>query len=264
MVSFKGTGPSSSTTAALIAILSCITELLHTHTHVHCITFDYSKAFDTISHTSLVSKLACIQIPDNIHNWIINYLTGRTQSTRIGNQQSSPLPINAGIVQGSVLGPTLFNINSSDLLPMSNLNRYFKYADDGYLIVPASNSFTIPSELKHHAAWAASCNLKLNLTKTAELIFTNSRAKNVDPTLGIERVASMKILGVIVDNKLNFTEHIDATLNSCNQLLFALRTMRQHGLSNHCLNIVFKSAVISKLLYAAPCYWGFLSGPVIT
>jgi len=71
--------------------------------------------------------------------------------------------------------------------------------------------------------------------------------KNVEPTLGINRVTSMKILGVVVDSKLNFSEHIDFILNSCNQSLFAMRTMRQHGLSSLCLKNVFKSLVISKL-----------------
>ena len=50
--------PTSSTTAALISILSCITELLLTNTHVFCISFDYSKAFDTLSHSSVAYKLS--------------------------------------------------------------------------------------------------------------------------------------------------------------------------------------------------------------
>ena len=251
--------PTSSTTAALISIFSCITTLLLSNHHVYCISFDYSKAFDTISHSSVASKLSDLLIPDHIYNWIINYLSDRSHCTLLLGNKSSPKFINASIVQGSVLGPTLFNINSCELRPLSSLNFYFKYADDAYLIVPATNSSSIPSELAHHAAWAGNCNLKLNPTKTAEIVFANKRTKEPPLNPGINRVTSMKILGVIVDNKFLFSEHIDATISSCSQSFFALRTMRQHGLSTECLQNVFKSAILSKLLYAAPSFWGFLS-----
>ena len=62
--------PTSSTTAALITLLSNITELLLTNSHVYVIIFDYSKAFDTLSHSSVSSKLLKLSIPDCIYNWI--------------------------------------------------------------------------------------------------------------------------------------------------------------------------------------------------
>jgi len=114
--------------------------------------------------------------------------------------------------------------------------------------------------LSHHSTWAAASNLRLNPSKTAEIIFSNKRSNQPPPTLGVTRVTSLKILGVIVDNGLNFTLHIDSVLKSCGQSLFALRTiMRQHGLSEQCLQMVFSSTIISRLLYAAPSFWGFLS-----
>ena len=251
--------PTSSTTAALIAIFQTITDLLVTNPYVHCITFDYSKAFDTLSHSSVASSLANVDLPDHIYNWIIDYLFPRTHVTTLNNITSTSLPITAGIVQGSVLGPTLFNINSSTLRPISPSNYYFKYADDGYLIVPANNSLSIPLEIAHQTSWAASSNLKLNLSKTAEIIFTNKRAKPPPPTQGVLRVTSIKILGVTVDDKLNFSEHVDSVITSSNQTFFALKTLRQNGLSNECLAVIFRVAVVPKLLYAAPSYWGFLN-----
>ena len=196
--------------------------------------------------------------PYNIYNWIINYLSERIHRTLLNGVLSSPQTINASIVQWSVLGP-IFNINSSELKPLSDKNYYFKYADDGYLIVPASNCLTIPLELQHHASWAASCNLKLNPTKTSEIVFSSNRAKEPAPNSGVRRVKEIKILGVIFDNRLTFSNHVQATISSCNQSLFALRTLKQHGLSEQCLRTVFKSTVISKLLYASPAYWGFLT-----
>jgi len=251
--------PTSSTTAALISLFSCITDLLETNPYVYCLSFDYSKAFDTLSYSSVCSKLTEIQIPDYCYNWIVSYLTNRTHTTRLGPVSSDPLPITASIVQGSVLGPTLFNINSSELKPFSPHNYYFKYADDAYLIVPSSNKSSIHQELQHHAAWASKCNLKLNPLKTAEIVFSRRNVKEPEVNPGVQRVTSLKILGVTVDNKLKFTEHINSTIVACTQSLFAFRTMRQHGMADNCLKLVFKSTVMSKLLYAVPSFWGFLS-----
>ena len=230
-----------------------------TNPYVHCITFDYSKAFDTLSHSSVASSLANADLPDHIYNWIIDYLFPRTHVTTLNNITSTSLPVTAGIVQGSVLGPTLFNINSSTLKPISPSNYYFKYADDGYLIVPASNAHSIPLEIEHQTSWASSSNLKLNLAKTAEIIFTNKRVKPPPLTQGVLRVSSLKILGVTVDDKLTFSEHADSIITSCNQTFFALKTLRQYGMSDECITTVFRAAVIPKLLYAAPSFWGFLN-----
>ena len=73
--------PTRSTTAALFMILSKITSLLETNDFVYVITFDYLKAFDTISHSSVAFILARLPIPYNLYNWIVDYLTCRTQKT---------------------------------------------------------------------------------------------------------------------------------------------------------------------------------------
>jgi hypothetical protein len=156
-----------------------------------------------------------------------------------------------------VLGPTLFNINSSTLSPISAENEYFKYADDAYLVVPASNTSTIPDELQHHSNWAAECNLKLNMTKTSEIVFCNRKVTPPAPHPGVERVDSLKVLGVIVDNKLTFKQHVSTTLTSCSNVLFALRTLTHHGLSAELVRSVYKGSIVAKLLYASPAWWGF-------
>ena len=113
--------PTRSTSAALITIFSKVTSLLVSNDSVFVITFDYSKAFDTISHSSVASVLTTLPIPYNLHNWIIDYLSGRSQFTLFQQSISDTRSITAGIVQGSVLGPILFNMVSSTQKPISNL-----------------------------------------------------------------------------------------------------------------------------------------------
>ena len=143
----------------LIAMLDHVTRLLTSNSQVYIITFDYSKAFDTISHSTVASALTGLNINDCVYNWILNYLSGRSHYTNFLSVTSTTKDITAGIVQGSVLGPTLFNITSSTLKTVSTYNKYFKYADDGYLVVPGDNAASIPLEIKHHHNWALAQNL---------------------------------------------------------------------------------------------------------
>ena len=91
------------------------------------------------------------------------------------------------------------------------------------------------------------------------MFFHEKIAHNLLPSPGITRVDSIRILGVLVDSKLSFNDHIKSTVTNCNQSLFALRTMRQHGMPTESLQTVFKTTSLSKLLYAAPAWWGFIS-----
>jgi len=83
---------------------------------------------------------------------------------------SSMLPINASIIQGSALGPVENVFTASDLSTLLPTNRLCKYADDTYLLVPAINTQTISKELQHISDWASANNLKLNNTKSQEMI----------------------------------------------------------------------------------------------
>src|SRR5277367_6275380 len=127
--------PTCSTTAALIFLLSHITSLLESNTFVFVLTFDYSKAFDTLSHSSVANALSTLDISDSVYNWTLDYLKNRSHYTTLNGQTSDTAQISAGVIQGSVLGPTLFNLTASTLTPFSRLNAYFKYADDGYLVI---------------------------------------------------------------------------------------------------------------------------------
>jgi hypothetical protein len=233
--------------------------LLKTHTHVHVISFDYSKAFDTVSHASVANSVGALDLPDNIYNWTVDFLSHRTHSTLFGGTASSSAGISAGVIQGSVLGPTLFNHTASDLKPVSDLNKMFKYADDGYLIVPGSNAISIAKEIDHHLNWAKGKNLRLNVSKTSEIVFCRKRSPQPPPTPGIVRVTSMKILGVNVDDKLNFQGYVNEMLTSCCQSLFPLRTLRHHGLSDAMLQVIFSAKILPKILYAVSAWWGFLN-----
>jgi hypothetical protein len=253
--------PTGSTTAALINLIHLLADLLVKFPYVHLIALDFSKAFDTVRHSTLLEKCCLYPIPDNLYNWLAMYLENREHRTKYDGKLSSPLGINASIVQGSGIGPMAYVINASDLHPLHNGNHFNKYADDSYLVVPSNNTSLIPSEIEHIDKWSAANNLKLNVLKTKELVVHRPRTKISDlPPLtpGLVRVQSLNILGVIFQSDLSFKLHAEKLVTQCAQSLYAVRTLRTQGLSGPSLWEVTRATLVSRLVYASQAWWGLL------
>ena len=251
--------PTGSTTAALISLLHPVSKLLTDNQYVHVIALDFSKAFDSISHAPLLQKLSNYQLPDQAYNWTRNFLTERAHVTSHNDQLSTTATITASVIQGSALGPVAYIINSSDLRPLHAENLLLKYADDTYLIVPASNTHTINSEIDNVHSWANKNNLKLNLLKTKEIVITRPRSTVALPTPlpNLPRVTSMNILGVTLSSKLKFDEHVNSVVSSCHQHMYALKILKAKGLTGRALNQVSNAYLVNRITYALPAWWGF-------
>ena len=121
--------PSGSTTAAVVSLVHTVTSHLATEPFVHVLALDFSKAFDVTRHSTLFTKIADVPLPDHVYEWLISFFTARSHIVRFNSQSSSPLPINASVVQGSVLGPALFVINTSDIRCMQFLPKICRRLD---------------------------------------------------------------------------------------------------------------------------------------
>jgi len=164
--------PSGSTTAAVIALLHTVRSILSSNEFVHVFSFYFSKAFDTVRHETLMNKMATLDLPDNIFNWIREFFSDRYHCTRYAGKCSLVTEIKAIVIQESGLCPVSYNIvTAADLHRLFTGNRIFKFADDTYLVVPAVNSSLQLQEITHIQAWAATNNLKLNCSKSKEIIF---------------------------------------------------------------------------------------------
>ena len=168
----------------------------------------------------------------------------------------------ASIIQGSGIGPASHVVTASDLHTVTPDNLMDKYADDTYLIIPATNVDSCAVEIAHVEDWALLNNLRLNQTKSAEIVFVAPLSKrvNVIPPPAVPEVAcveSIKILGVTVSRRFSVAQHVGAVLAGCAQTLFALRTLRQLGLPEYALRTVYQATVETKLSYAATAWWGF-------
>jgi hypothetical protein len=253
--------PTGSTTAALIHLVHTLSNMLQTEPYVHVIALDFSKAFDTVRHSTLFAKFSKLPISDCVYNWLLDYFSNRRHCTRFMNTISEFLTICASIIQGTGIGPVSYVVNASDLKAIHLLNKLFKYADDTYLIVPASQSNTIEQELKAIEGWSVDNNLMLNSKKSTEIVIYKPRSKNTNlpppPIPGILRVSEMVVLGVTVQDHLSFKPHIDSLVSRCAQTFYALRVLKTHGLSGSAMWEVTQATLVNKMLYASPLWWGF-------
>ena len=123
--------------------------MLDTQPFVRVFALDFSKAFDTVRHAVLVEKMVRLALPDAVYNWIKDFFSGHSHCTRFEGDTSELTDILASVIQGSAIGPASFVVTASDLQPMHVGNALVKFADDTYIIVPAVNSDTSASELRH-------------------------------------------------------------------------------------------------------------------
>ena len=79
------------------------------------------------------------------------------------------------------------------------------------------------------------------------------------PLQDIERVTSLTVLGVVINDRLTAADHVSGLLTTCSRLLYTLRVLRSHGLPSSSMHDVFRSTVIARLLYCSPAWSGFCS-----
>ena len=175
---------------------------------------DFSKAFDTVRHYTLLEKMALLNMPDQIYNWFVDYYNGHSHCTSFCDALSDLLDITASIIQGSGTGPASYVVNAAEMHTIHEENVLVKFADDTDLVVAAANEGTCTAELMIIKDWATRNNLTLNESKSVEIVFRNPASKSKQtkappPTpMGITRKSEIKTLGVALSQSFSMKTEV--------------------------------------------------------
>ena len=201
-----------------------ITETLDKGENTCCIYFDFRKAFDKVPHKRLINKLSAFGLSGNLKLWLSNFLTNRKHFVQIGNKHSATNIQKSGIPQGTILGPLLFIIYINDLPGITQLSSLL-FADDFKVFSSGNNFSMLQNELEKVGDWSKTWLLDFNYDKCCSIAFGNHCLL---PELKVNNhvikpVESQNDLGVIIDKKLNFNEHIVHKVNKANKILGIIR-----------------------------------------
>ena len=183
---------------------------------------DISKAFDRVWHKGLIYKLKSAGLSGSLIDWLSNYLENRLQRVCLNNCTSTWQSINAGVPQGSILGPPLFLIFINDIVKdIRGIIRLF--ADDTILfdIVedPLLTGITLNVDLSRIFAWSKQWLVEFQRIKQESFIASKKRVKPRHPPLHmgntqIKEVDSHKHLGIELANDMSWKNHINTIVNT--------------------------------------------------
>ena len=220
---------------------------------------DLKKAFDTVNHRVLILKLRALGVDDFSFTWFKSYLSNRTQRTVMGNAISSPRSVNKGIPQGSVLGPLFFLVYINDLAEGLKSSKAALFADNTAIYCSASSAadlqLYLDEDLKIVKNWMETHKLTLNVSKTKLMVIGGrqrlSRLDNIELSINesiIDHVDKFKYLGIIINETLDWSEHIDHIQSKVAKRLGLLKRVK-HLLPVKSRELVYKTMIQPILEY---------------
>lgn len=254
------------TTADLLHdVVSKIGELRKSRRRCALIQIDIASAFDRAWHCEILNQIKLSHVPGHLYRVIESYLKEREVTINIHNQNST-LPITRGCPQGSILGPSLWNLTIFDILKLEIPDTtIFAYADDLLLLCSSKSNESLIKTIENAIKFLKTklTEIKLDIaTEKLKILRILTRGEpatirvNIDGEI-VESVDNIFHLGIYIDNKLSWNRQIEHLKSSAD--LFINKTRRiaktTWGINEKIRNLLYEAVIIPKMTYASSLWF---------
>lgn len=227
---------------------------------------DLTKAFDTVNHRLLLSKLSAFGVDSSACEWFGSFLYNRSQVTVCNGTQSDREMVPIGVAQGSILGPLMFIIFINDLPNGLEHCQISMYADDTALFYSSKSSLDVESKINSDlnivGDWLNRNQLTLNISKSKFMLIGSSiklqsNLNRIDISVmgkSLDSVDSFNYLGVVINKNLSWDDHIESIKNKINKKLGLLRRVKKF--LPHNARVMFFNSFVLPLFEYADIVWG--------
>lgn len=266
-----------STEDAVLELTDTIVKNINDKTKTIGIFLDLSRAFDTVSVPILLKKMENLGIREHALDIFRSYLSDRTQCVKIEGFTSMEEGLSFGVPQGSVLGPTLFNIYLNDLCRINLSNcKIITYADDTVLLIQGESwraaRLSAESALRMVMLWLSLNLLTLNIKKSKFITFGAAKlslppcsfqiiAHNCLLSAGdcccgrLMRTSSIKYLGIMIDDMMTWNAHVNMTVSRVRKLIYVFKKLRPAA-DIQTLRTVYHALAQSIITYCIAAWGG--------
>ncbi len=255
---------------ALTELVDRIEQGVHRGHYALGVFLDIQGAFNNVNPAKAVEAMNRRGIDSSIVRWYSFYLRNRTATIKINDTQTTrTLP--RGLPQGGIISPLAWDLVIDNLLVHLNKEKNIKavgYADDVAIVLdgidPASMVDIAQSSINKACSWGRASKLNFNASKTEAVFFTRRRKLPTYKPLTVngEKVEysdGCKYLGVYIDKKLTWTQHVQEKIDKCKKLLHSVKATvgKRWGVNPQLVRWAYTGIVRPTLAYASHVWWSF-------
>lgn len=222
---------------------------------------DISKAFDKLSHSSIVNSCVHFSLPSQLIRWISSYLSSRSQRVYLRGEVSLLVEVKSGVAQGSVLGPVLFCLVMNSLTNVCPNSIFIKYADDLTILhlLRDQEDDKLQDEIDNVLAWSNNNGLSLNFSKC--FVMDVLTKKSLNPTsvklhddVFVQQSSSLLLLGCYLSLDMRWSIHVNYLIKKASRRLYLLIHLKRANCPANVIFTVYISFIRPILLYAFPAF----------